>query len=186
MHTNLNELEVDVQAITKCCEIRNSLNECINSTLHYIFAKIAWWSNRSSIAEHHPESFLVDRMLAFRCSDFFLSWVSSQSILEFLISHEARSDSVDMFTISSLFIEFFSDIEIRMLSWFNSIWENFECKCTKITHVHSLSIEHFLSNVFPCRLEDYVELCFWFNRLVCWICTWLRLLVLSRVVNWLL
>jgi len=49
-------------------------------------------SNWSSIAEHHSESFLVDRMLASRCSDFFFAWISSQCIFEFLVWNEARSN----------------------------------------------------------------------------------------------
>jgi hypothetical protein len=80
---------------------------------------------------------------------------------------------VDVLSIGSLFFEILGDIEIRLLSWLNSIRNNLKSEGSELFQVDTLcllaiylAVQHLLLNVLCCCLEHDMELGFGLQGLV--------------------
>lgn len=79
-------------------------------------------------------------------------------------------NAMDMLAVSTLFIEFFSDIEVGVLRRLDSVWEDFESESTKIFHIHTL---YFVKKMMIYWGDTVVDL---------WMCT-LPSIIFSRMYS---
>ena len=70
-----------------------------------ILAKIASHSDWHGVAEDHAEAFLINRVLRFGLGDLLFSGISFEHVFEIVMGYEIGSDSVNVHSLLSLFIQ---------------------------------------------------------------------------------
>ena len=97
-------------------------------------------------------------MLTLRLGNFFLLLVALKLFLEILVDHETRPNVVDVFAFCSQLIQILGNVEVGLLGGFDHVAVDFTRKGSEILDVDSLSLQHFLLDVFGSGPEDDVKL----------------------------
>ena len=180
--SNIGETPCQINISIMLDKISNSQEKCCKCILNNINSKHGSSSNWNWVGVNASIPLLVNWMLTFGWWDFFLSWVSGQMSLEWLINNKHWFQMVNVFSFLSLSedINLWVNILLSMNLWQLSL--NIECKASKFLNVNRSSSSDIVTDVFNQGFPDNNELCLWLKWFqVCWgsLC---RLIMLSWIL----